>query len=127
METLAGVHPDLVARLTRVLASMEALGFPMRVTDGVRTAAEQQVLYAKGRTTPGPIVTYADGVRKTSNHQPQADGFGHAVDCTFLQDGKPSWDARLPWPCYGEALKAVGLRWGGSFANLHDLPHAELT
>ena len=36
-QTLAGVHPQLVEKLTHVLAAMDALGFPMMVTDGLRT------------------------------------------------------------------------------------------
>jgi len=123
---VAGVHPDLIDRVDRVLTAMAALGFPMGVTDGVRTIQRQQELYAQGRTKPGPIVTNADGVTKRSNHQPHPDELGHAVDCAFIVDGKFSWDARLPWKAYGENAMAVGLKWGGDWANLHDLPHVEL-
>ncbi len=98
----------------------------MMVTDGVRTTAQQQALYRKGRTEPGAIVTYADGVRVKSNHQAREDGFGQAVDCCFVVNGKPSWDARLPWKVYGAMGEALGLTWGGSFQALHDLPHLEL-
>lgn len=105
---------------------MEALGFPMIVTSTVRTTDQQQALYAKGRTTPGPIVTNADGVIKTSNHQAKADGWGHAVDCAFLINGTPSWDLRLPWATYGACGKALGLQWGGDWNSLVDLPHLEL-
>jgi peptidoglycan L-alanyl-D-glutamate endopeptidase CwlK len=128
---LDGVHPDLVARLHRVLLAMEAAGFPMLVTDGVRTSEQQKALFAKGRTAPGPVVTNANGMPKdkggtgVSNHQPKVDGFGHAADCAFLVNGRPSWDARLPWKCYGELAKAVGLKWGGEWTFV-DLPHVEL-
>ena len=124
---LAGVHPTLVGRVVRILAAMEALGHPMCVTDGVRSATAQAALFAQGRTAPGRIVTNADGVTTKSNHQPKADGYGHAVDCCFLQDGKPSWDVSLPWAAYGALAQAVGLTWGGAWAKLHDLPHIELT
>jgi peptidoglycan L-alanyl-D-glutamate endopeptidase CwlK len=105
---------------------MAVLGFHMMVTDGVRTQKHQQALYAQGRTTPGPIVTHADGVKKHSNHQVKTDSFGHAVDCCFVVDGRPSWDGRLPWKAYGACVEAVGLTWGGSWTSLIDLPHAEL-
>jgi peptidoglycan LD-endopeptidase CwlK len=124
---LAGVHPDLIDRLEKVLAAMAALGFPMAVTDGVRTTQRQQQLYAQGRTKPGPIVTNADGILKRSNHQPHEDALGHAVDCAFKINGTFSWDARLPWKAYGANAAAVGLKWGGDWASLHDLPHVELT
>lgn len=104
---------------------MNALGFPMMVTQGVRTAQEQIALYAKGRTLPGAIVTYTDGLLKKSNHQLKEDGFGHAFDCAFLVEGKPSWDLHLPWQTYGACGKALGLKWGGDWERLHDLPHLE--
>lgn len=124
---LEGVHPELAQAGARILVAMGALGFPMLITDGVRTTAQQARLYAKGRTAPGPIVTYADGIKKTSNHQPKADGYGHALDLCFLVDGKPSWDSALPWKLYGEMAKSQGLRWGGDWKSpLIDRPHIEL-
>lgn len=124
-DKLAGVHPKLRAVVLRVLSVMADLGYPMLVTDGVRTTEEQQALYAQGRTKPGPVVTNADGVTHRSNHQLHADGCGHAVDCCFLLNGKPSWDPHLPWRLYGEAAKALGCRWGGDWTH-PDRPHIEL-
>jgi len=126
MEKLAGVHPVLLERVGLILEVMARLGFPMMVTDGVRTPEEQQALYARGRTTRGPKVTNADGVQIRSPHQPQADGFGHAVDCAFVVRGKPSWDEAHPWRLYGEVARALGLLWGGDWRGLHDRPHVEL-
>lgn len=103
---------------------MLALGFPMKITAGVRTTAQQQALYAKGRTTPGRIVTNADGVIHKSNHQPHADGYGHAVDCAF--QGPDPFGETQPWAAYGACAKAVGLEWGGDFTTLHDRPHVQL-
>lgn len=123
---LAGVHPYLVERVGRVLSAMDALGHPMMVCDGVRTADQQRALYAQGRSKPGNIVTKADGVTTKSNHQPHADGLGHAVDCAFVVNGQPSWDVSKPWKAYGACAESVGLSWGGDWASLHDLPHVEL-
>jgi peptidoglycan L-alanyl-D-glutamate endopeptidase CwlK len=116
-----GLHPELLKRITRVLAAMEALGFPMRVCQGVRTTEDQKALYAKGRTAPGPIVTNCDGVSTKSNHQPKADGLGYAVDCCFT--GADPWKG--PWEVYGAAAVAVGLKWGGNFKTIIDRPHLE--
>jgi peptidoglycan L-alanyl-D-glutamate endopeptidase CwlK len=121
LDKLEHCHARLKPAMLKVLSAMEALGFPMMVTDGIRSAEQQTALYAQGRTTPGPIVTYCDGVTKKSNHQS-----GRACDCCFIVDGQPSWDGRLPWATYGACLKAVGLRWGGSWESIHDLPHAEI-
>jgi peptidoglycan LD-endopeptidase CwlK len=123
LHKLAGCCEDLTHRITKVLTAMDALGWPMIVTDGHRSVDDQRRLYALGRTVPGKIVTHCDGILKPSNHQS-----GKACDCTFLdpETGQPSWDARLPWKTYGACLETVGLKWGGHWAGLHDLPHAEL-
>jgi peptidoglycan L-alanyl-D-glutamate endopeptidase CwlK len=126
MTRFNGVHPALIARVTKILDAMEALGFPMLVTDGLRTVEQQQALYAKGRTAPGQIVTYADGVRKRSNHQAHADGYGHAMDLAFSVNGQPSWAEDHPWEVFGAMARAVGLTWGGDFKRLVDRPHVEL-
>lgn len=118
---LVGVHPVLMAAIISVLDEMDADGTPMFIVEGVRTATRQQELYAQGRTTPGPIVTYKDGVRHKSNHQP-VNGFGMAVDCAFV--GAQPFDKRFPWAIYGERVEARGLLWGGRWS-FGDLPHAE--
>jgi peptidoglycan L-alanyl-D-glutamate endopeptidase CwlK len=122
---LDGLHPSLIAAVTRVLTTMESLGHPMTVTAALRSTAQQQALYAQGRTTPGSIVTQCDGVLKRSNHQPDQDGWGRAVDCAFLVNGLPSWAETLPWRLYGEVGKALGCRWGGEFVSFVDRPHLE--
>jgi peptidoglycan LD-endopeptidase CwlK len=120
-ERLIGVHPVLIGAILSVLDEMDADGHPMFVVEGVRTHARQAELYAQGRTTPGPIVTYKDGVTHKSNHQPR-EGFGWAVDCAFL--GPQPFDLRHPWGTYGEALEVRGIVWGGRW-KMADKPHAE--
>lgn len=126
MTKLEGVHPRLVVAVTRILNASAELGFPMVVTAGVRSTAQQQALYAQGRTVPGKIVTNADGVRKKSHHQTKADGFGYAVDMAFLVDERPSWAEEHPWDLYGAMAKALGLTWGGEWESFPDRPHVEL-
>lgn len=121
-EPLAGVHPRLVKPVQQLLEAMRALGFPMRVTEGVRSDERQQELYAQGRTAPGAIVTNCDGVKHRSRHQSHADGFGYAVDCCF--DSETPYEG--PWTLYGAAGEALGLTWGGRFTKLVDRPHLEL-
>lgn len=45
----------------------------VRFTQTLRSSAKQTALYAQGRTTPGPIVTWAEGGRSYHN-------YGLAVD-----------------------------------------------
>ena len=122
-QRLVGVHPALVDAIRDVFAELDGWGSPLFVVHGVRTVAQQQALYAQGRTTPGRLVTYKDGVRHRSNHQPHADGFGYAVDCAF-GSGDPFAETH-PWERYGEALEARGVTWGGRW-RMGDMPHAEL-
>jgi peptidoglycan L-alanyl-D-glutamate endopeptidase CwlK len=64
LERLQGVHPDLISLFMEVVAHRDC-----SVTCGIRTTEEQQALYAKGRSEPGEIVTYVDGVQRRSKHQ----------------------------------------------------------
>jgi len=125
LDRLLGVHPALVTAITDILDAMAAAGHPMFVVMGVRTIAQQQALYALGRTKPGHIVTMKDGVIRPSNHQPKADGYGHAVDCAFSGVVNPFAD-QMPWEQYGLKVEAAGLIWGGRWDHPHDSPHAEL-
>jgi peptidoglycan LD-endopeptidase CwlK len=116
-----GIDIEVWTKVLAVLKRMEDLGHPMMVTDGFRTTEQQQKLFAQGRSSPGKIVTHADGIKVKSNHQS-----GRAVDCCFLIEGKPSWDERLPWSLYGRIAKEHGLQWGGDWKR-PDKPHIEGT
>jgi len=71
---LDGVHPKLATQVQTILDVMHIIGYPMMVTDGVRSMVQQHDLYARGRTQPGLIVTNCDGVKKRSPHQVRDDG-----------------------------------------------------
>lgn len=80
---LRGCHPDLKARMIAIIDALTAEGHEVVLTQGVRTTAQQQAIYAQGRTKPGKVVTDCDGVRRASNHQIKSDGYGHAVDVSW--------------------------------------------
>lgn len=129
---LQGVHPDLV----RVLdAAIRDTPIDFTITEGVRSQARQQQLYAQGRTVSGPRVTNVDGMRNKSNHQVKPDGFGHAVDLYPFVDGavrvnEPYVDAKLK--VIARHIKATAVRlgvpitWGGDWKSPYDPPHFEL-
>jgi peptidoglycan L-alanyl-D-glutamate endopeptidase CwlK len=58
-------HPDLI-KIMMLALTFSPCDFS--ITYGHRTIDEQKKLFAKGRTTPGSIVTNCDGVRKKSDH-----------------------------------------------------------
>ncbi len=126
-QRLQGVHPVLVAAIEDVFAELNAAGTPMFVVCGIRTSEEQAALYAQGRTMPGPIVTYCDGVIQRSDHEPEGDGYGHAVDCAFIptKQLQNAWDPQWPWAAFGDALERRGIAWGGRFKRPADLDHAQ--
>lgn len=133
--SLEQITPKLRDGIPKILVAMNSIGFPMMITDTFGTVEDQQELWALGRTKPGPgvsatlpmgrTVTKADGIIKKSNHQAHADGFGYAVDCCFVVDGKPSWNENLPWEAYGALGNALGFNWGGNWPS-KDRPHLEL-
>ncbi|WP_312781989.1 M15 family metallopeptidase [Brevundimonas sp.] len=109
---LEGVHPDLVAVVTRAL-ELSPLDFV--VTEGLRTVTRQKQLFAAGAS-------------RTMNSRHLT---GHAVDVAALVDGQVRWD----WPLYAQVAaafkqaaleKRVALIWGGDWTSLRDGPHFEL-
>lgn len=77
-----------------------------------RDNAEQDGLYAIGRSLPGKIITNARAGE--SAHNPDESGKAHSYDCVPLVYGKPMWDAKHPvWAVVGSCGEEVGLVWSG--------------
>lgn len=114
------------------------------VTCTYRSQDEQALLYAKGRSAPGRIVTNARPGRSMHNH---VDGDGNpaadAIDIVPLRHGKPVWgltgngidddptdddkDDREVWERVGKLGEAAGLRWlGAPGSKFVEMPHFEL-
>lgn len=119
---LVGVHPELV-RVVELAIRLSTVDFV--VTAGNRTQAEQDALYAQGRTKPGPVVTWT----RNSNHIG-----GRAVDVAPWFREAIEWDdnGKLGlWPRIAEAFKSaaselgVPIAWGGEWSK-PDRPHFEL-
>ena len=93
-------------------------GIFVKVIAGTRTYAEQDALYAQGRTTPGPIVT--DAPAGFSNHN-----FGIAFDVGIFNGGVYLDDSPL-YAQVGALGRSQGLEWGGDWASFPDQPHFQL-
>jgi peptidoglycan L-alanyl-D-glutamate endopeptidase CwlK len=79
------------------------------VHDGIRTAAEQKVLFNSGASKT-----------MNSKHLRQADGFGAAVDLVPYVNGKLRWEWPLIYPIAAAMAlcardQGVNLRWGGAW------------
>ena len=100
----------------------------------LRTIAEQNKLFAQGRTAPGKIVTKARGGLSYHN-------YGLAIDIVLIIDtdgdgkyDKAVWDTRTDFDKDGKAdwmevvniFKQYGWTWGGDW-KFTDPPHFEKT
>lgn len=115
------LHPRLKRLQKKLIAQCAARGLPIRITQEIRTAEEQDALYALGRTKPGNIVTNARGSSYSSHHQ-----WGTAFDFC-REDGKPPYDdSDRFFEKVGAMGKALGLEWGGDWKSIVDKPHFQL-
>ena len=67
-----------------------------RFSHTLRTFAEQNVLYAQGRTKPGKIVTNSRGGLSYHN-------YGMAIDIVLIANGAASWDIGKDFDADGKA------------------------
>ncbi len=104
------------------LQQCESSGFDVRIISGTRTFAEQDVLYAQGRTTPGHVVTNARSGQ--SNHN-----FGIAWDIgLFDEDGSYNQNDRDYIALAHQVLPQMSnVEWGGNWHSIVDNPHYQLT
>lgn len=102
-----------------VVETAKHAGYKLTVVSTLRTYAEQNALYAQGRTKPGNIVTKAPGGR--SNHN-----FGAASDHAILSAKGWISDMKL-WDSIFEpaASQVPGLEWGKHWKFV-DRPHLQV-
>jgi len=103
--------------------------YTCRFTHTFRTFAEQDELYAKGRSKPGNIVTNAKGGFSYHN-------YGLAIDIVLVNKstGAAVWDVKVDsdkdsisdWIEIVNILKQFGFEWGGDW-KFKDYPHFQKT
>ena len=137
LDKMKKVHPKLVEVMKEAIKNSP---FDFRITDGARTAEEQNALYQLGRSKAGRKVTNCDGYKAKSNHQIKSDGYGHAVDifpCGVIENGEyrkftseEGYDEKKLKIISEHILKiakekGVNIEWGGNW-KMHDTPHFEI-
>jgi peptidoglycan L-alanyl-D-glutamate endopeptidase CwlK len=114
---LPKVQPVMREFLIECKKYFQEKGVEVKAISGTRSWAEQDAIYAKGRTAPGPIVTRARGGQ--SNHN-----FGLSLDLGLFANGKYLEDS----PFYRHIGKIVAkfpaLEWGGAWKFV-DEPHVQ--
>lgn len=111
------IHPWLRDLMHKGIKKCNAHGIYIIVTEGYRTKAYQDKLYAKGRKTSDRIVTNAKGSDYQSQHQ-----WGIAFDIAINGTNKELYDSKLMRKA-SKYFKAVGLDWGGDWTSPVDTPH----
>lgn len=117
-QVIRTLHPKVQPYARALWHSVRARGIEIEIISGTRTYAEQDALFAQGRTTPGNIVTNAPG--GYSNHN-----FGVAFDVGVFVAGQYVGES----PAYnavGMVGEQMGLTWGGNWHSFEDDPHFEL-
>jgi peptidoglycan L-alanyl-D-glutamate endopeptidase CwlK len=107
--------PECEHKAFQFLTIAKADGYNLKITQGRRTQAQQDALYAQGRTTKGKIVT---------NTRNSVHLTGNAFDFSF--SGKDPYPDNFDWSILGRIGKQVGLKWGGDFKSFRDVLHFEL-
>lgn len=130
------LHPKIAAEVLAVITAVEN-SFPktvkIRIVQALRTQAEQDALFAQGRTKPGPVVTKAKFGQSFHN-------YGLALDFAIMYDKDNngtfealSWntnfdfdkDAIKDWQEVVKPFLSLGYKWGGNFTSIQDDPHLE--
>lgn len=107
--------PELQILFHEFSMAMHDAGIQFIVTCTYRSQAEQDALYAQGRSTSGPIVTWT----RSSLHTVRK-----AFDIAVCIDGKVSWHPE-DYTAAGGIGESIGLTWGGSW-HKPDPPHFQL-
>lgn len=121
MRDITVCHPRLQTLTAQLVDKCAGAGLPIKIGESFRSVAEQDALYAQGRTQPGSIVTNAKGSSYSSQHQ-----WGIAADF-YRADGKGAYnEAGDYFNRVGAIAKLLGLAWGGDWKSIVDKPHVYL-
>ena len=126
--SLEDLHPRLRPLAEKFLSACARAGLDILITCTFRSRAEQDALYAQGRSQPGPIVTRARGGQSAHNFELDGKPAARAFDIVPLVHGKPVWDNKHPgWQEAGRIGIELGLNWyGRPGAPFREYPHFEL-
>lgn len=118
---LQQLHPairkDAIAAYNKSVQATPKNVHPV-IIQTLRTFEEQELLYEKGRSRPGQIVTNAKPGQGYHN-------YGLAIDFCLQVDGKLIWHVTKDWMTVVNIFKSYGFSWGGDWKSLKDYPHLE--
>lgn len=130
MRDVCALHPRLQGKIIELQNLCRRNGITIGIGECARTVAEQEALYAQGRTKPGNIVTNARGNTYSSMHQWFIAFDFYLLNMDIDGDGKTTDDAYNNatglFNKVGKLGQSIGLEWGGSWKKPVDMPHFQL-
>lgn len=142
------LHPKIALEVQQRIEYVENEFGPyiaVRVTQGGRTFAESDAMYAVGRTIRGQNVRPGHPMGDIITNAPAGESFHNyllAIDFCILYDKDKngtfesiSWDltkdfnqdGEADWKQVVDAFTSVGYEWGGNWHSLKDNPHLQKT
>jgi peptidoglycan L-alanyl-D-glutamate endopeptidase CwlK len=114
------LHPKVQLLCNQFITKCKEYNIDVIITSTYRDNEKQSALYKLGRTEPGKRVTNANAGQSMHNYR-------LAFDFVPLVDGKAEWNNTLLFIKCGQIGKSLGLKWGGDFKSIKDMPHFEWT
>ncbi|MDC3417126.1 M15 family metallopeptidase [Aquibacillus salsiterrae] len=121
------LHPTVKRYRDILITQADSIGINIVITDGLRSYAEQDAIYARGRTKPGNIVTNAQAGESYHN-------YGLAIDFALRVGDDVIWDitydgnqnGKSDWMEVVALAKKLGFSWGGDWQGAPDYPHLQM-
>jgi peptidoglycan L-alanyl-D-glutamate endopeptidase CwlK len=111
------LHPKTAAKVAKLMELCRDKEIPLLITDTLRNRADQDRLYAQGRSASGKIVTQA-------KYPDSPHCWGIAADFCKNVKGHEFDDSPF-FSIVGELAESVGFDWGGRWTRFRDLPHLQ--
>jgi len=120
MSLIDGLTPKVRLLAKNLIVQCQVQDITIKVIQGLRTKREQDLLYAKGRTIPGGIVTNARGGQSYHN-------YGLAFDICLIDKKSCNWNSIKIYTKIGAIGRKLGLEWGGDWKMFRDYGHFQYT
>lgn len=117
-----GTHSVVRESALEVVRRAYEEGINAQISEGHRSNARQNDLYAQGRTKPGNRVTNARAGYSWHN-------YGIAIDyfLTSADGSKAVWSVTKEWRRVAQIAKTLGFEWGGDWTGFVDYPHLQMS
>lgn len=125
--SIARLHPQVRDKMREFINKVyQKHQVQLVIVQDYRTYAQQDALYAKGRSAGGRVVTNAKGGQSNHNFALAVDVFPVWEDGLLHMDGKSDKKNIEILKKVAPIGKEIGLEWGGDWKSIVDNPHFQL-